>query len=110
MKRRAVQVTLSPLVREACTVTNPQGRELLCGGIEFSGVLRVRDIPVADFRNDGRGGCNTWVVRPGMHAFVREFERLAAELFPTHPEPNDTLVGELWDAAMLALEPVGGEE
>jgi hypothetical protein len=100
MSARAAKVSTSTTIARAdCVVRAARGHETR-DGIAFSGVLWIRDIPVAEFRNDGRGGCHIWRVRDaGLFA---EFEALAKTEYPHDRfEQADTFVGDLWDIAFL---------
>lgn len=85
------------------TVKGAKGREVRTG-IEFSGVLHADGKAFAQFRNAGRGGCNSWDVRPdawGRDTFAA-FCRTAELRFPGRLEAHDDFAGMLWDTAMLA--------
>lgn len=87
-------LTLSDFVVRAA-----RGYERPDGGIVWSGMLFVRDVPVASFHNDGNGGCCTWNARQPM--LLDEATAFAKKQFPDLQfEQLDHLVGQLWDAAM----------
>ncbi len=70
------------------------------GGIAFSGMLYKGDNQVAEFHNDGNGGCVDW--RPRSDSLFAEFKKAAVAKFPEFKfEHADHYVGELWDAAYL---------
>lgn len=93
--------TSAALTRADMVVRAARGRELADGGIAFSGMLWVWDMPIASFRNEGRGGCCTWDVK-NADAFAK-FEAFAVAEFPALKfEQADHLAGQLWDAAILA--------
>lgn len=77
-----------------------RGSMRLDGGVMFSGMLYKGDDQVAEFHNDGNGGCVDW--RPRNAALLEEFKAAALEKFPSLQfEHADHYVGELWDAAIL---------
>lgn len=80
-----------------CRMTAARGMETP-RGVAWSGLVWVRDQPIAEAHNYGDGGCCVWRVR-NREAYA-EFEALAER---THPELTfeqaDHLAGELWDEA-----------
>lgn len=90
---------MSALRLADCVVRAARGHQTHDGGIAFSGMLWIRDRPVASFSNDGNGGCNRWSIRD--RAAFEEFKALARSVRAERFEQEDHLVGELWDAATL---------
>lgn len=92
------------LTRADMVVRAARGHERPDGGIVWSGMLWVRDMPIASFRNDGRGGCCSWDVKD--RAAFAEFEAFAVAEFPDKNfEQADWLVGQLWDEAFTKVQP-----
>lgn len=82
----------------ACKVTAARGHANKTGGIVWSGLLWIKDTPVAEFRNGGEGGCVDWKIRDQQ--LFEQFEELAKAIRPWLKfEQADNVVGELWDAA-----------
>lgn len=93
-KKKPAPVVSQWIVRAA------RGHEKSDGMVAWSGVLWHGDIPVADFDNDGRGGCCTWNVRDA--ALFADFKALADKEHPEiRYEREDWLAGKLWDAAVM---------
>lgn len=98
--KTAGRTKVAKLTLADCIVRAARGFARADGGIAFSGMLWVRDQPIASFHNDGNGGCCEWAVR-NREAFA-EFEALAKTLNPSiHFEQADHVAGQLWDAAFL---------
>lgn len=97
---KQISAAAPTLTLAQCVARAVDGRQRKDGGIAWRGVLWVRDEPIANFRNDGEGGCVEWTIR-NREAF-EEFKALAVREFPQHRfEQADHLVGTLWDAAIL---------
>jgi hypothetical protein len=87
------------------TVTGAKGAFLPDGMLTWSGVLCADNRPFALFNNEGRGGCNTYEIRPDWDAEDEWFSfKVYAASRHNNLEPEDAEVGLLWDAAMLAKE------
>lgn len=86
------------LTRADMVVRAARGHQKPDGGIVFSGMLWVWDMPIASFHNSGDGGCHDWDVK--HPAAFEKFEAFARAEFPTLKfEQADWLVGQLWDEA-----------
>ncbi len=102
-----IKVTLEAsthLTIAECIVRAARGHERTDGGIAFSGVLWIRDIPVAEFNNDGNGGCTTFRIRDNDYArsSFEEFKTLARRLHPNDSFEQECIaVGDLWDVAFM---------
>lgn len=110
MSARAVKKTSAApegaLTRADLVVREARGRERMNGGIEFSGVLYVRNVRLVAFENDGDGGCNVYrLLAPtseAARAMMYEVEAFAKRELPTvRYEQLDTLIGALWDEAIM---------
>ncbi len=100
--RLATTLVNPPLTLADCVVRAARGHMLPNGGVAFSGVLWLRDIPVANFHNHGDGGCNTYALReaPYCAAAFQEFKTLAASIDRESGfEQEDHVIGRLWDVA-----------
>jgi len=99
--KTAAAIAPAALTLADCIVRAARGRATR-DGIAFSGLLWIRDQPVAEFRNDGKGGCNHYILRPGMFDTFVEFKQMCIDLHPDISfEQEDHVVGELWDVAYL---------
>ncbi len=103
-KKKPAPFVDAPLTRADVIVRAARGRMRPDGGIEFSGALWVRDCPAGSFRNDGRGGCCTWTIRPEQQRLFDEFAAFANLTHPDLIESADWLAGLLWDEAMLRAD------
>lgn len=99
-KRAAAKADLTVVTRADCIVRAANGYQRPDGGVVFSGVLFIHDVPAANFHNDGNGGCNAWTIRAPQ--LFEQFKALAVSLHPAvRFEQEDLLVGALWDEAFM---------
>jgi len=99
-QRKAATLTIADFAVRAA-----RGHQNKDGGIVWSGVLWLGDVPVANFRNDGDGGCNVWTVRDAR--LFEEFKAAAKREREENFEQEDHAVGALWDFAMTNTTTMG---
>lgn len=103
--RKEKSLTVVPTLTD-CVVRAARGHMLASGGVAFTGMLWVWDMPVASFSNAGDGGCHKWrVTHPAAFA---AFEQMAKDIHPELAfEQADHVAGVLWDKAFLAANAMG---
>jgi len=86
-------------------VTDARMKEVRTG-IAYYGELRINGKMFARFRNEGRGGCDSWDVRPDAwgRTQIAAFRKYADRHYAGIMESDDHLAGLLLDKAFTAGE------
>lgn len=103
--RKSSTTQTSALTLASFVVRAARGHQKKDGGVVWSGVLWCGDVAVAEFRNEGDGGCNIWRVRD--ERLFEEFKAAAKREREENFEQEDHAVGALWDFAMTNTSTMG---